>query len=524
MDPARSAGFGPIWSALQGDAAELEIRMAGLQMWVGGFALAIAVYFTVLVDSPIGPPLAAFAGWVVVWFGVARFGMRRGWALRIFGWLNPLVEILIPGVCLLLLARLQGPEYALGSWVPAQMFALFTVASILRLRPWVPLAMGIVAAVEYGLVYQIELRAAIGPDDVLWAQPRVQLVRMFTLVLFGVAGTSAVFGFRRMILRAEGEVRSRELFGKYRLGERIASGGMGTVYEAVYCPEGGFQRPVAIKQIHPHLARDEAFVARFRHEAELCSRLAHPNIVAALDFGRVEDTYFFAMEFIDGVTLKDVPLRAPQAGGRARAPGRVLAAPPGGGRARLCPRRRGRWRRELMRVVHRDMSPHNVLLDRSGQVKISDFGVARALGDAHDLNTGNLAGKPAYMAPEQLRKSGIDARSDLWGVGVMAWEALTNRRLFFRDNDAATMLAVLEDPVLPPSTTRPVVGVHWDRFCVRALARDADHRFQTAAGMLANLDAIQEIEGRAGAAQVMDLIDRLAEWKEASVGQDRAVP
>lgn len=495
-----------VWSALQGDGATLEIAMARIHAVLAGFALLICLYFTLLVDSRIAAPLTAFASWSVVWFLTAWVGMRRGWAVGVFAWVNPVVEMLIPGFALLFISRFESPEYALGSWVPPQMFALYIAASVLRLRPAVPLAMGALAAVEYGAVYWLEMRPHLAADTVLWARPQVQLVRMFTLLAIGAVGSGAVLAFRDMVGRASQQVRARGLFGKYQLGRQIASGGMGTVFEAVYCPEGGFQRRVAVKRIHPHLAQNQDFVARFRHEAELCARLAHPNIVAALDFGKVSDTYFFAMEYIDGVTLKTVlyhrrltedPMAPADVCWLLRQVLEGLAFAHAGARDSDG---------QLLRVVHRDLSPHNVLLDRSGQVKVSDFGVARALRDDHDLNTRNLAGKPAYMAPEQLRKAAIDERSDLFGVGVIAWEALTNRRLFFRDNEAATMLAVLEAPILPPSRLRPELGSHWDRFCARALARPPLERFQTAAGMLQVLAEIQDLEGPAGPEEMSALV------------------
>lgn len=495
-----------LWSAIHGDGAALEITMARIHAVLAGFALLICAYFSLLVESRIAEPLTMFASWTAVWFLTAWVGMRRGWAVGAFGWVNPIVEMLIPGYVLLLLSRLESPEYALGSWVPPQMFALYIVASVLRLRPAVPVFMGALAAVEYGAVYYLEMRPNLAGDTVLWARPQVQLVRMFTLLAIGVVSSGAVLAFREMIGRASKEVRSRDLFGKYVLGRQIASGGMGTVFQALYCPEGGFQRPVAVKRIHPHLAQNRDFVARFRHEAELCARLAHPNIVAALDFGRVDDSYFFAMEFVDGVTLKEVlyhrrqtedPLAPADICWLLRQILEGLAFAHSGARDA---------EGHLLRVVHRDLSPHNILLDRAGQVKISDFGVARALRDDHDLHTHNLAGKPAYMAPEQLRKSSIDERSDLFGLGVIAWEALTNRRLFYRDNEAATMLAVLEAPVLPPSRLRPELGAHWDRFCARALARPPHERFQTAAGMLQVLAEIQDVEGPAGPEEIAALV------------------
>jgi serine/threonine-protein kinase len=132
----------------------------------------------------------------------------------------------------------------------------------------------------------------------------MQLSRSFTLAIAGGVGAYVARELRRAIARADRSVRKEELFGKYRLTKAIASGGVGAVHEAVYCPEGGFERRVAVKLLHPHLARESAFVVGFRAEAELGSRLAHPNIVTILDFGQQNDAYFLAMEYVDGLSLQ----------------------------------------------------------------------------------------------------------------------------------------------------------------------------------------------------------------------------
>ncbi|NCG18220.1 MAG: protein kinase [Rhodobacterales bacterium] len=501
-----SSAIGPLWNALRNDAVQLELTLARVGQAIGFFALLISLCFSALVSSDMGFQLALFSTWTLAWFTLSHTAMKIGWARQQFTFVNPMVEVVIPGFGMLVLTKVGGAEYALGSWVPPQMFALFISASIFRLRPALPIFMGCVAAIEYGIIYFMVVLPVVGSDPPLWALPAVQYVRMATLVLMGAAGSAAVVLFRRTMARALGSVRGQDLFGKYRLGAEIASGGMGTVFAATYCPEGGFERPVAIKRIHPHLAKNEAFLARFRTEAELCARLAHPNIVAAMDFGRVDDSYFFAMEFIDGVTLHDVLshhrltnelLPTSVVCWLVRQILEGLKYAHSGARDR---------RGKLLHIVHRDLSPHNVLLDVSGQVKISDFGVARALGDAQDMHTRNMAGKPAYMAPEQLSKNQLDERADLFSIGILTWEALTNRRLFRRNNEGATILAVMDGKVPRPSSLRPQLSGNWDNFCVRALAPKPEDRFQSAAGMLVQLAEIQQLDGFAGPDEVGRLV------------------
>jgi len=500
-----------LWKALQAGATDLETAMARVGQFIAFFGLIVALYFGIFISRDSGATLGGFALWAFVWFSIAHRGMSRGYALRVFSWVNPMIEVLVPGYALLVLVRLEGAGYALGSWVPPILFSLFLAASILRLRPELPAIMGAACAAEYGMIYAWVIAPQVQFSDNLLYGWDVQIVRMVSLVLMGAVGTGAVIGLRSMISAAGQRVRQQDLFGKYKLGDVIAAGGMGTVHDALYCPEGGFQRRVAVKRIHPHLARDIQFLKRFRAEARLSARLAHPNIVGALDFGRVGNDWYFAMEFVDGPTLKEVaehhrlvgePLKPALTAhiGREILSGLEFAHT-------VARDHKGR----LLRVVHRDLSPSNLLIDRSGQIKISDFGVARALRRKHDLHTRHIVGKPAYMAPEQLRKEAIDARFDLFTMGIVLWELICNRRLFLRDNEAATMMAVLECKVPPPSEIRPELGETWDRFFAQALANEREDRFASAAAMSFALLAIQQRVGHVEPDEIGALCQLVAE-------------
>jgi serine/threonine-protein kinase len=280
------------------------------------------------------------------------------------------------------------------------------------------------------------------------------------------------------------------LFGKYRIVRQIASGGMGMVHEALYCPEGGFERPVAIKRIHPHLAEQDDLVQQFRREAQLSARLVHPNIVQVFDFGRVSDTYFLAMEFVEGMTLLTFMKRH-------RAHKSAMPAPVVAhivrqvlhGLAFSHEDARGADGAPL-RVIHRDLSPANVLLSSTGAVKISDFGLARALRDAVSTKTLTVAGHVGYMAPEQARGESFDARCDLFGLGVILWEMLAGTRLFLRDTQATTLLALVSDPVVPITSLRSDLTDDWNVFIDSAIAREPRARFASARSMLAALDRL----------------------------------
>jgi serine/threonine-protein kinase len=277
----------------------------------------------------------------------------------------------------------------------------------------------------------------------------------------------------------------------------------------MYCPEGGFERRVAIKLLHPHLAREAAFVAGFRAEAELGSRLAHPNIVTILDFGQQGDAYFLAMEYVDGPSLQRLLQGAREA--NIEIPIAVAAyvvrelltgleyAHDGVRAADGHP----------LRVLHRDMCPANVLLSRFGEVKIADFGIARVLGDAESTHTRNVAGHAAYMAPEQAVAERIDVRADLFSVGVVLWEMLALQRLFARSNPVATLHALVAGPVPLVTDVRAELDPAWNGFVARSLEREASGRWAAAAEMAAALDGLPGARSDRPMEELAALIERV---------------
>ncbi|MCO4747961.1 MAG: serine/threonine protein kinase [Proteobacteria bacterium] len=510
----------PLWNALESSTADLERLMARTDQVVAGGSILLSLYAAVAISPFLGVTLAALSAVYFVYFSVSAALLSRGHGFAALRWSNPLVEITVPGTALIGIAMSEGPAYALGSWVPPMLFTLYIGASLMRLHPWVPLLAGFVAASEYALIWAVAIRGQVDPTVTLHA-PRVQLVRVTSLLLFGGAAALAVRAMRRVIDNANADVRSKELFGKYRMLDEIASGGMGRVVRAVYCPEGGFERPVAIKLIHPHLAADEDFVGKFRTEAELAARLAHPNIVSALDFGRVDNTFFLALEFVDGPTLNHLMAHRREVGlplplhlvahiGRELASGlhyaHEIALSPEG---------------LPLRVVHRDLSPSNVLLARNGSVKITDFGVARALGTEHSAQTHTIAGKPSYIAPEQLRDGTIDRRVDLWALGVLLWELVTNQRLFARREEAATMYAVIEAKIAPVSSLRPEASAAWDEFFLGILERDPNQRFASASDVGAALSLLADREGAASAQDLAAVVRSVLHVEELELDPTR---
>jgi eukaryotic-like serine/threonine-protein kinase len=265
--------------------------------------------------------------------------------------------------------------------------------------------------------------------------------------------------------------------GKYVIQRKLAEGGMAEIFLATAQGAEGFEKPVVIKRIRSGLANDTSFVEMFIAEARLASRLSHPNLVHIFDFDRHEDSYYLAMEYIRGRSLLEAHKRASEVSA-AVAP--VLVAQIGVEIARgLGYAHRLTEQGKPLNLVHRDVTPHNVLLSYDGAVKLTDFGIAKAGGRA--TAAGMLKGKFAYMAPEQARGEPVDARTDLFSLGITLWELLTGARLFEGDTDMAVLRAVQERPVLAPAELNPGVGGELSGVIVKALERVPANRFQTAA-------------------------------------------
>jgi tRNA A-37 threonylcarbamoyl transferase component Bud32 len=264
-------------------------------------------------------------------------------------------------------------------------------------------------------------------------------------------------------------------FGRYTLVERVGAGGMATVYRALLGGEGGFEKEVAVKVVREELASEPQFRTLFLDEARLSARLAHANLVQTFDFGQVDGIWFLAMEYVRGRTLANL-LRALRT--RNLWPGPVkslhLAAEvaKGLGHAHRLAAPDGR----PLGLVHRDVSPQNVLVSTEGEVKLGDFGIAKAALSSHVTQPGKVRGKCAYMAPEQARGRAVDARADVFALGVVLWECLTGTALFDGGSDAEILLQVLQKDVVAPSRIRPGVPPEVDALVLRMLARDPDVR------------------------------------------------
>jgi serine/threonine protein kinase len=282
-------------------------------------------------------------------------------------------------------------------------------------------------------------------------------------------------------------------FGKYTLFERIGRGGMADVFKARVQGPAGFERIFVVKRILPHLSDDPQFTKMFIEEAKMSARLSHPNIVQVFELGSVEEEYFISMEYVSGRDLAET-MRAQWT--RHGPPKPELVAYVG---RELC--RALAYAHDLtaedgsrLGVIHRDVSPSNVMLSQEGGVKILDFGIAKALAsgksDESGTQLGMLKGKFAYMAPEQTQGIPIDHRIDIFAAGAVLHEIITGRRLFKGENDLQTIERVRQCQVAAPSRQNPQCPPLLDSVILKALVRNRDDRFQSCSDMADALDDV----------------------------------
>jgi serine/threonine-protein kinase len=274
--------------------------------------------------------------------------------------------------------------------------------------------------------------------------------------------------------------------GRYRLLAELAHGGMGDVYLGVAQGPAGFSKLMVIKMLRPALADDEQFLAMFLEEARLAARLNHPNIVQTVEVGNEGRRYFLCMEYLEGQSLQRLRQRV----------AKEHPFPLGIHLRIIVEALNGlHYAHELvdidnrpLGVVHRDATPHNVFVTYDGQVKVVDFGIAKAMDSSLETRTGELKGKVAYMPPEQASAQRVDRRADVFALGVMVWEAAVGRRLWKGLNEVAIMHELLTGSIPSPRSVDPRVPPELDAICKRALATRADDRYATAADFAQDLE------------------------------------
>ncbi len=270
-----------------------------------------------------------------------------------------------------------------------------------------------------------------------------------------------------------------QTYGRYEVIARVGRGGMGTVYLARAVGEGGFHRLFILKVLHEHLGSDPNFLEMMQREARLAARLHHPNVVSIVDVGTQGDCFYIVMDYVEGCTLADLLNHHV-----SHRPARVIVpvlldALSGLQAAHDMVDDEGR----ALSLVHRDISPENLLIGVDGHCRLIDFGIAQARGAVQTTQPGEIRGKPAYMSPEQVTGQAVDLRSDLFSAGVVLYNALTGRRLFDGASHHATMYNILKRVIPPPSRVGLRPPPCFDAVCLQALQRDPERRFQSALEM-----------------------------------------
>ena len=277
-----------------------------------------------------------------------------------------------------------------------------------------------------------------------------------------------------------------EAFGKYYLVDKIAVGGMAEIFKAKSYSHGGFEKLLVIKRILDHLSDNDEFIEMFVDEAKISVTLQHPNIVQIYDFGKIRDNYFIAMECIEGRDIKGIlrklaerkkllPVEFAVYIGHEMCKGLDYA------------HKKADNTGKCLNIVHRDISPSNVLVSWSGEVKVADFGIALASSAKHETKAGVLKGKFEYMSPEQAQGKELDARSDVFATGIILHEMLTGRRLFKTKSELQTLEKIKSVDIEPPNAINVNVPARLNEIVMKALARDPADRYPDCKAVQADL-------------------------------------
>ncbi|MBC8070987.1 MAG: serine/threonine protein kinase, partial [Deltaproteobacteria bacterium] len=273
--------------------------------------------------------------------------------------------------------------------------------------------------------------------------------------------------------------------GRYVLGRRLARGGMAELYLAKAVGIHGFEKPCVLKLVLPHLTEDQVFLDMFLGEARLAATLDHPNVIHVSDIGQVEGEYFFVMDYVHGRDVRAL-LRASNPGAMPLQAALTIAQEVCEGLHYVHEKRDASGR--FLGLVHRDVSPSNVMVTYDGVVKLVDFGIAKATEMRHATRTGVLKGKVHYMAPEQCEGHPLDRRSDVFALGIMLYEMTLGRPLFTGTNDYYVMSRIVRGVFARPREVDPAYPPELERIVLRALARDPDDRYVSAQALQVDIE------------------------------------
>ncbi len=311
------------------------------------------------------------------------------------------------------------------------------------------------------------------------------------------------------------------VFGPYRLLEKVASGGMAEVFRAKRTGVEGFEKVVAVKRILRHLSDNKEFVDMFINEAKMVAGLTHPNIVQIFDLGKIEKTYFIAMEYVHGRDLRTITRKARERGMRIPLDLSLLIV------SRVCAaldyahRKRDDTGKPML-IVHRDVSPQNILISFEGDVKLTDFGIARAASMAPTTDSGGaLRGKLLYMSPEQAWGRTVDCRSDIFSLGIVFYEMITDQKPFAGGSDLSVLEQVRACRVTPPRVHNARIPERIERVVLKALDSDAENRYQDAGEMHKDLERVLHERQPPTATELTRFMEILFEDQQAGPTADK---
>jgi eukaryotic-like serine/threonine-protein kinase len=425
----------------------------GLSLTLGGLTFVLALYY-------------ALSLWT----------LNKGSFHPALQWVDSAITVSIPAVVFTTDIIFHGAEYALTT-PPLVIWGALIVVCALRAGQALAYFAASLAALEYLGLYLLLIQPRLPPDALSTLSLPMMVLRC--VFLFAYGPLTALLA-KLIVSKAEAAlsaIREKDVMGKYFLHERLGAGGMAEVFRATYSPEGGFEKQVAVKRVLPAYMDNEEFLALFRREAELGSLLIHPNIVQVLDLGRHQGTVFLTMEYVQGLPLSTLLRRMP---GRRLPPAVVAYIGAEIAAALAYVHARVDTRGEPLGLVHRDLNPPNILLSRVGEVKLSDFGIARAAGRMALTQAQVVRGKAGYMAPEQIKGEPLDGRADLFALGLTLHEALTGQRTIPGDSEAELMMATVYQTPPAPATLVPGLSPALNAIVMELLSQELPQR--TASG------------------------------------------
>jgi serine/threonine protein kinase len=305
-----------------------------------------------------------------------------------------------------------------------------------------------------------------------------------------------------------------DAYGPYRLIDRVAVGGMAEVFKAKRSGVEGFEKVVAVKRILPHLSDNQEFVDMFVDEAKMVAGLTHPNIVQIFDLGKIDKSYYIAMEYVHGHDLRTILKRAKEKGMRMPLDLSLHIVKEVCASLEYAHRKKDDKGRP-MQIVHRDVSPQNIMISFEGDVKLTDFGIAKAATKASNTDRGALRGKLLYMSPEQAWGKPIDRRSDLFSLGIVLYEMVTDQKPFLGGSTELSILeAVRQGEIARPRSINPRIPESLENVVLKALAKDADERYQDAGEMHRGLERVLRERQPPAAGELARLLEVLFDREE----------